>query len=106
MCLPLLALIPIFGAISYIGIRRASLAIGQERLKSVTDALSSMFQQSAHTLTVATQAVAGQEDIVNFLLADSGRRPSPAKPLAPIQNPKPHSQTTLVQFQDSHAQSL
>ncbi|HEX9514109.1 MAG TPA: ATP-binding protein [Puia sp.] len=106
ICLLLLTLITIFGAISYIGIRRASLAIGQQRLKSVTDALSSMFQQSAHTLTVATQAVAGQEDIVNFLLADSGRRPSPAKALEAMQKLKTDSQTVLVQLQDVHGQSL
>jgi len=106
ICLLLLTLIATFGTISYIAIRRAALGIGQERLKSLTDELSSLFQQSAHNLTVATQTIANHEDIVKYLSADSGRRPLPAKTLEQLQKLKTDSQTVLVQLQDLHGNPL
>ncbi|HXB94150.1 MAG TPA: ATP-binding protein [Puia sp.] len=66
ICLLLLVLIFLFGAISYMGIRRATMGIGQQRLHTLTQQLSSLFQQSAHTLASGTQAIAGKEEIVDF----------------------------------------
>jgi len=62
ICLLLLTCILLFGAISYIGIRRATLGVGKERLKNLTGQLSSMFQQSARTMAAATQATANIDD--------------------------------------------
>jgi signal transduction histidine kinase len=60
ICLLLISLILSFGAISFIGIRRATLGIGQERLKSLTDQLTSLFGQNARTMLSATQLTANQ----------------------------------------------
>jgi signal transduction histidine kinase len=60
ICLLLLSLILLFGAVSYYGIRSATLAIGQERLRSLTGQLTSMFQQNARTMLNITQTSANQ----------------------------------------------
>ena len=63
ICLLLLSLILLFGAISYYGIRSATLGIGQERLRSLTGQLTSMFQQNAKTMLNVTQASANQVNV-------------------------------------------
>src|ERR1700749_2871066 len=60
ICLLLISLIVVFGAISYLGIRSATLGIGQERLRSLTEQLTSLFQQNAKAMNVAVQASANQ----------------------------------------------
>ena len=60
ICLLLLSLILTFGIISYLGIRRATLGIGQERLRSLTGQLTSMFGQNAKTMLAITQASANR----------------------------------------------
>jgi signal transduction histidine kinase/type II secretory pathway pseudopilin PulG len=82
-------MILLFGVISYIGIRQAAMGIGQQRLKSLTEQLSALFQQSARTMASGTQTLtnrgemasyietpaAGQKDaaleVMNKMLADS-----------------------------------
>src|ERR1700722_13874997 len=63
ICLLLLSLILLFGAVSYYGIRSATLGIGQERLRSLTGQLTSMFQQNARTMLNGTQASANQVNV-------------------------------------------
>jgi len=63
ICLLLLSLILLFGAVSYYGIRSATLGIGQERLRSLTGQLTSMFQQNARTMLNVTQASANQVNV-------------------------------------------
>jgi signal transduction histidine kinase len=63
ICLLLLSLILLFGAISYYGIRSATLGIGQQRLRSLTSQLTSMFQQNAKTMLNVTQASANQVNV-------------------------------------------
>ncbi|HLX65872.1 MAG TPA: hypothetical protein VKR41_02720, partial [Puia sp.] len=60
ICLLLLSLILTFGAVSYFGIRKATLGIGQDRLRSLTGQLSSLFGQNAKSMLAATQASANQ----------------------------------------------
>src|ERR1700722_6272919 len=60
ICLLLISLILLFGAVSYIGIRRATLGAGQERLRSLTGQLASLFQQNARTMLNMTQTSANQ----------------------------------------------
>jgi signal transduction histidine kinase len=60
ICLLLLSLILTFGAISYFGIRKATLGIGQERLRSLTGELTSLFGQNAKSMLALTQASANQ----------------------------------------------
>jgi signal transduction histidine kinase len=63
ICLLLLSLILLFGAVSYYGIRSATLGIGQERLRSLTGQLTSMFQQNARTMLNITQTSANQVEV-------------------------------------------
>lgn len=79
ICLLLLVVVTLFGAISYMGVRRASLAIGQQRLLTVTQQLSSMFQQNVHTRATATQAVANQPEVVGYLEGEPGNRVAAGK---------------------------
>ena len=67
ICLLLLILICAFGAVSYIGIRRATLGVGQERLRSITGQLSSLFRQSAKSMSTATQKLADNETVVGMM---------------------------------------
>ena len=60
ICLLLLSLILTFGALSWFGIRKATLGIGQERLRSLTGQLTSLFGQNAKTMLAVTQAGANQ----------------------------------------------
>ena len=66
ICLLLILVIASFGSISYLGVRRASMAIGEQRLQSLTESLSSIFQQNGRTLAAGTQMLARQEAIVNY----------------------------------------
>jgi signal transduction histidine kinase len=75
ICLLLLVLILLFGAISYMGIRSATMAIGQQRLRTLTEQLSGLFQVSANTLATATQSFANKDEITGFFGADP-RHPS------------------------------
>jgi len=63
ICLLLLSLILLFGAVSYFGIRSATLGIGQERLRSLSEQLTSMFQQNARTMLNVNQASANQVNV-------------------------------------------
>jgi len=100
ICLLLLTLITLFGAISYIGIRHASMASGQERLKSLTNQFSSLFQQSMHAQAAATRDIANREEILSFLTADPEHRPSPAPATAALQKLMTDSTNALVELQD------
>src|ERR1700722_17433103 len=78
ICLLLLTLILLFGAISYVGISRATLGIGKERLRTLTQQLSSMFQKNARTLTAATQVTANRVEIIHCLGTDPPDQPASA----------------------------
>ena len=64
ICLLLLVIILLFGAVSYWGMRTAALSVGQQRLRSLTEQLASLFQQSAHTLINGTRSAAGRQEII------------------------------------------
>jgi signal transduction histidine kinase len=113
ICLLLLVLILVFGSVSYLGVRRASMAIGEQRLRSLTEELSSMFQQSGSTLSASTQAFARQQDIVHFFDTDTGsfggnasRRLSSGKALEALQKALADSQTTWADLRDLQGRTL
>jgi hypothetical protein len=107
ICLLLLTLILLFGAISYIGIRKATLGIGKERLRTLTQQLSSMFQQNARTLTAATQATANREEIVSYLGTDPPHQPAAAQAsLAVMQKLLADSVTVRVELRDPQGNVL
>lgn len=77
ICLLLLSLILLFGGISYYGVRSATMRIGQERLRTLTEQLTSLFGQNAKTMTAATQLsanqvpVSGSAEVIRKILEDS-----------------------------------
>ncbi len=101
ICLLLLSSILLYGTISYIAVRRAVMEVGRERLHSLTEQLASLFQQSAHTLAVATQNIADQKEIINYLDSDSAKNPAQARE-AMEKLGKPDSLTALIELQDTH----
>jgi signal transduction histidine kinase len=107
ICLLLLTLILLFGAISYIGIRQATLGIGKERLRTLTEQLASMFQQNARTLTVTTQATANREEIVRYLDTDPSHQfaVAPAS-LEVMQKLLADSQSVRVELRDTQGRVL
>ncbi|HEV9037791.1 MAG TPA: ATP-binding protein [Puia sp.] len=102
ICLLLLILILLFGTISYISIRRATMAIGQQRVRSLTEQLASLFQQSAHTLASGAQRAADKPEIVRFLSIqyDKGASPNPGETLPTLQRLLADSQTVLAELRD------
>jgi len=106
ICLLLLTLITLFGTISYIGIRRASMEAGQERLKSLAGQLSSLFQQSTHSMAVATQEIANREEIGRWLATDPEHRPSSAGPSEELHRLIPDTLNALVELQDAQGKRL
>jgi signal transduction histidine kinase len=67
ICLLLLCIIATFGWISYLGVKRAALEVGDERLLTLTGQLSSMFEQSANGALAETKAAAGKEVVRKYL---------------------------------------
>lgn len=119
ICLLLLTFILLFGAISYIGIRRATLGIGQERLSSLTGQLSSMFGQAARTMAGGIQATAHREEIIRYLETDltgqtnqtnqpnqPGQSAAAQAPLAAMQKLLADSQTARVELRDPQGKIL
>ena len=102
ICLLLLVLILLFGTISYMAIRRATMAIGQQRLRSLTEQLSSLFQQSAHTLSSGTQTIANKDEIVHFISSTSDplHPPYPGEALNVLDHVLADSQTVSTELRD------
>ena len=102
ICLLLLVVILLFGAISYVSIRKATLTIGQERVRTLTEQLASMFRQQAHTMASGTQTVADEPEIVHFLslIFDPRGAPYPAGASGALKRLLADSQTVLVELRD------
>ncbi|HLI92917.1 MAG TPA: HAMP domain-containing protein, partial [Puia sp.] len=100
ICLLLLVIILLFGAISYWGMRTAALGIGQQRLRSLTEQLASLFQQSARTLRYNTQSAAGRQEIVQYLEAAPGNRAGSGKALASLQKMLGDSRIVRAELRD------
>ena len=106
ICLLLLVMILLFGTISYMGIRRASLAIGQQRLQSLTEQLSGMLQQSGHNLVTGTRTVANNQDLLDYLQADPAHPSLPGKTTEAFQKLLADSQTVSVELRDLQDRQL
>ncbi len=53
---------------AYFGVRRASLQVGQERLKALVEQFSDLFQQSSAKVRASTRELALGDSVVDFLL--------------------------------------
>jgi signal transduction histidine kinase len=106
ICLLLVVVITLFGAISFLSVRRASLAIGEQRLRTVTEQLSSMFQKNMHTLGTATQAIANQPDVTGYLEKGAGHAPSSGKAMVVLEKILADSQTVWVELRDLQGKEM
>jgi signal transduction histidine kinase len=106
ICLLLLAMILLFGTISYMAIRKASLAIGQQRLQTLTEQLSGMLQQSAHAVIAGTRSVANGNDITDYLGADPAHPTLPGKTADAFQKLLADTLTVWVELRDLQGRRL
>ncbi len=70
ICLQLLIVILIFGGISYIGARKIALKLGEDRLKNLSDQLSTMIAGNAHNFVSTTYSIANKPAIKRYLLSN------------------------------------
>src|SRR6266498_1672189 len=96
ICLLLLITIVIFSWTSYVGVKEAALETGRERLHTLTDQLSAMFQQSAQAIMLTTRAAAKEEEIKKYLLPNENKQVS--KALKTLQKLRTDSLSVLVQL--------
>src|SRR5207249_4358047 len=59
----------VFGLISYIGVRRAALKVGQDRLQSLTEQLSTMLSANGRSFISTTFAAVNTPAIKSYLLS-------------------------------------
>lgn len=71
-CVLLLSVIVVFGLISSIGIRKAALKVGKERLLTLTDQLSTMLSGNTKTL-ITTTFTAVNKPAINAYLNSNGK---------------------------------
>lgn len=70
ICILLLCVVITFSLASYLGVKRATVKIGQDRLNSLTGQLGSMFGQSMQNYLVSIFVAAKQDTIKKFLRSD------------------------------------
>lgn len=103
ICVLLLCVIIIFSWTSYVGVKRATLKVGQDRLHDLTEQLSSMFGQSSQNYLTAARAMAGQDSIKKFLQSDG--KDSRSASLEIMQKLQKDSLTLLMELLDANKTS-
>ncbi|MES2331621.1 MAG: ATP-binding protein [Bacteroidota bacterium] len=68
-CILLLFVVFTYSLTSYIGVRKAALQVGTERLQTLAGQFASMLQQSMQALTKATQAAAKHDAVKKYMLS-------------------------------------
>src|SRR5437868_286760 len=67
ICTLLLCIVVIFGVIAYLGVRKAALKIGEDRLQTLTQQLSTMLSGNAHTLIASSFTIANKPSVKSFV---------------------------------------
>jgi PAS domain S-box-containing protein len=98
ICSLLLAVCLTFGWISYFGIKQAALKVGQDRLQSLTEQLSTLFTASFRGYTTATRNAASQDAIKKCILSNG--KDSVAASLKDLQKLRLDTSYILVQLLD------
>jgi hypothetical protein len=60
----------IFGGISYIGARKIALKLGEDRLRTLSNQLSTMVAGSTHNFLSSTYSIANQPAVKRYLLTN------------------------------------
>jgi PAS domain S-box-containing protein len=66
----LLTVILVFGWVSYIGVKKAELKVGQDRLQTLSEQLSTMLSGNTHNFISTTHAIANKPAIKKYLLSN------------------------------------
>src|SRR6478672_9353160 len=69
ICALLLIVIVVFGLISYVGVKKATVKVGESRLVQLTHQLSQQFSENIHTAVSRTYIAVNKSSIKNFLLS-------------------------------------
>jgi signal transduction histidine kinase len=96
ICILLLILVLAFSLASYLGVKNASLVIGEQRLKNLSDQLSAMLGQSAQAITANTKAAANGEPVKKYI--QSGETVSDTAALGILQKLRTDSTWVSVQL--------
>lgn len=104
ICTLLLSVILIFGVISYLVVKEAALKVGQERLFTLSQQLSSMLSTSSQTQTSAAHVTADKQAVRSFLL--SGGKDSAAAVDQLLMEMKKDSSFIQAEFRDPNGVSL
>jgi PAS domain S-box-containing protein len=70
ICVLLLSVILIFGLISYVGVRKADLKVGEERLRTLTEQLSTMLAGNTHSFIATAHEIGDKSAIKKYLLSN------------------------------------
>jgi len=68
ICILLLSVVLSFGIISYLGVRKATLKVGEDRLQALSLQLSGMLSSNAHNIISSANAQANKAAVKKFLL--------------------------------------
>lgn len=74
VCLLLCSVILTFSFISYYGVKKAAINIGETRIRAVTDQLGTMFVKSSHSLNTSLSRLANNDTIKTFLFSEGTQK--------------------------------
>ena len=97
-------IITVFGWVSYLGVKKAAIAVGSERLHSLTEHLGQTLSQSTKALITATHKAADQQPVKDYLLSNG--ESSFAKALGVLQKLRPDSTWPLVELTDINRKTV
>jgi PAS domain S-box-containing protein len=104
ICIVLLFIVVVFSWTSYIGVRQAALQMGKERIRSLSDQLSSMFGQSMQAVVTATRTAAHTEVFRSYL--QSGKKEADSTVLEALQKLRPDSSWLSAELFNKDRQRL
>ncbi|HVT86927.1 MAG TPA: hypothetical protein VHD35_17120, partial [Chitinophagaceae bacterium] len=96
ICILLFILILVFSLASYLGVKNASLEVGEQRLKNLSGQLSAMLGQSAQAITANTKAAANVEPLKKYI--QTGETKSDSAVLGILQKLRTDSTWVSVQL--------
>ena len=100
----LLSVILIFGSISYLSIKKTSLKVGEDRLKSLSEQLTTMLSANVHNTISSTYKTANKPAIKKFILSNG--KDSVNESLKLLQELKKDSQNVQVELRNTNHLSL
>lgn len=103
-CALLLSVIVVFGLISSIGVRKAALKVGHERLQTLTEQLGTMLSGNTKTLVSTTYAAFNKPVIKAYLLSDG--QDSSAEAIKYLNELRKDTTNVLVELKNSRLENV